>query len=81
MLIAGYGPAAHLTYPAVLGTSGAGVIEEVGDGVTGVSVGDKLVFDTKAQVKVHENLRIGTWQQLVICDERTVAKVCLFGAK
>ena len=77
MLIAGYGPAALLKNPAVLGSSGAGVIEEVGDGVTGINIGDRVVFDTKAYVEVDENCRTGTWQQLVVCDARTVAKVCL----
>jgi NADPH:quinone reductase-like Zn-dependent oxidoreductase len=79
MLIAGYGPAAHLHYPAVLGSSGAGIIEEVGEGVTSLNVGDRVVFDTKAYVKVDENRRTGTWQQLVVCDAMTVAKVCSWG--
>jgi NADPH:quinone reductase-like Zn-dependent oxidoreductase len=77
MLIAGYGPAASLQYPAVLGTSGAGVIEELGEGVTSFKVGDRVVFDTKAYVKSGENSKQGTWQQLVTCDATTVAKVTL----
>jgi NADPH:quinone reductase-like Zn-dependent oxidoreductase len=77
MLVAGYGPAASLQYPAVLGTSGAGVIEELGKGVSGLQVGDRVVFDTKAYVKPEENRKQGTWQQLVICDAGTVAKVRL----
>jgi NADPH:quinone reductase-like Zn-dependent oxidoreductase len=75
MLVAGYGQATQLSYPAVLGTSGAGIIEEVGEGVGGLSIGDKVVFDTKAYVKVESNLHTGTWQQLVVCDAKTVAKV------
>jgi NADPH:quinone reductase-like Zn-dependent oxidoreductase len=75
MLVAGYGPAASLKYPAVLGTSAAGVIQEVGAGVTGLSVGDRVVFDTRAYVKSDDNRRQGTWQQLVICDAGTVALV------
>lgn len=75
MLVVGYGPAASLQYPAVLGTSGAGVIEELGTGVSGFQVGDRVVFDTKAYVKPDENRKQGTWQQLVICDAVTVAKV------
>lgn len=77
MLIAGYGPAAHLTYPAVLGTSGAGIIEAVGEDVQGLAVGDRVVFDTKAYVDLSDNRRTGTWQQLVSCDSKTVAKVCM----
>lgn len=75
MLIAGYGPASQLKYPAVLGTSGAGVVEELGEGVTGLKVGDRVVFDTAAYVKTDDNRRTGTWQQLVICDAKTVAKI------
>lgn len=75
MLLAGYGPAASLKYPAVLGTSGAGIIEAVGEGVSGIEAGDRVVFDTKAYVEPAENLIQGTWQQLVICDARTTAKV------
>lgn len=76
MLIGGYGPATQLKYPAVLGTSGAGVVEGLGDGVTGFQVGDRVVFDTAAYVKVDENRKTGTWQQLVVADAKTVAKVC-----
>jgi NADPH:quinone reductase-like Zn-dependent oxidoreductase len=75
MLIAGYGPAASLGYPAVLGSSGAGIVRELGEGVSTVKVGDRVVFDTKAYVEPGENRKQGTWQQLVICDATTVAKV------
>lgn len=77
ILIGGYGPASQLNYPAVLGTSGSGVVEELGDQVTGHKVGDRVVFDTNAYVKSNDNLRTGTWQQQVICDAQTIAKVCL----
>ena len=76
MLIAGYGPAAQLKYPAVLGTSGAGIIDELGEDVTELQVGDRVVFDTRAYVQADQNRRMGTWQQLVICDAITVTKVC-----
>ncbi|KAH8728143.1 oxidoreductase domain-containing protein [Phaeosphaeriaceae sp. PMI808] len=75
MLIAGYGPAASLQYPAVFGTSGAGTIEELGEGTTRFQVGDRVVFDTKAYVEPGESRRQGTWQQFVICDAKTVAKI------
>lgn len=32
------------TYPAVLGVEGAGVVEAVGDGVTGLSTGDRIAY-------------------------------------
>lgn len=75
MLIADYGGAGSLQYPAVLGASGAGVVEEVGEGVTRFDVGDRVVFDTKAYAKADENRRQGTWQETVIADAKTVAKV------
>jgi len=76
MLHAGYGGAETLqNYPFVLGTGGAGTVEEIGDGVTGVAVGDRVVFDTGALVRPLTNMREGTWQQYVISDADTVAKV------
>ena len=50
-------------------------IEALGEGVQGLAIGDRVVFDTTAYVKVSENRRTGTWQQLVACDSKTVAKV------
>ncbi|PVI00145.1 putative alcohol dehydrogenase [Periconia macrospinosa] len=73
MLLTGYGP--KLDYPAVFGTSGAGVIEKLGDGVTAFAVGDRIVFDTRAYVNPNDNLREGTWQKLVIADVKTAAKI------
>ncbi|KAF2828204.1 GroES-like protein [Ophiobolus disseminans] len=75
MLVAGYGPAASLQYPAVLGTSGAGIIEELGEGVSQFQVGDRVVFDTKAYVDSEKNAKQGTWQQLVICETSAIAKI------
>ncbi len=31
------------TYPCILGHEGAGIVESVGEGVTGISVGDRVV--------------------------------------
>ncbi|CAI6336244.1 unnamed protein product [Periconia digitata] len=73
MLLTGYGP--KLGYPAVLGTTGAGVVEKLGDDVTDLNVGDRVVFDTTAYIAVNNNLRSGTWQKLVIADTKTVAKI------
>lgn len=75
MLISAYGPAASLTYPAVLGSSGAGVVEKVGTAVTQLQAGDRVVFDTKAYIDAAVNKTQGTWQQLVISNANTVAKV------
>ncbi|KAI2480255.1 oxidoreductase domain containing protein [Pyrenophora tritici-repentis] len=75
MLLAGYGPATKLNYPAVLGTGGAGVIQAVGEDVDGFSVGDSVVFDTKAYVDVEQNRRTGTWQEVVACSAKSVAKI------
>ncbi|KAF2740835.1 oxidoreductase domain-containing protein [Polyplosphaeria fusca] len=76
MLLGGYGGGGALqNYPALLGSSGAGIIEELGEGVTGLTVGDRVVFDTRAIVDGSKNRREGTWQQLVISDAKTVAKI------
>ncbi|KAF2194792.1 oxidoreductase domain-containing protein [Zopfia rhizophila CBS 207.26] len=77
MLLSGYGGAGALeSFPAVLGSSGAGIVEELGEGITGLAAGDRVVFDTQALVKGGEtNRREGTWQQLVICNAKTVAKI------
>ncbi|KAF2261780.1 GroES-like protein [Lojkania enalia] len=76
MLLAGYGGAGTLQhFPAVLGSSGAGVIEELGQGVTDLDVGDRVVFDTRAYIYGDANRREGTWQQLVVSDAKTVAKI------
>ncbi|KAF2119992.1 oxidoreductase domain-containing protein [Lophiotrema nucula] len=76
MLLSGYGGAGAMqSYPALLGSSGAGVVEELGEGVTGLAVGDRVVFDTKALVDPKENLRQGTWQQLLVVDSKTIAKI------
>ncbi|CAO2652627.1 Nn.00g009100.m01.CDS01 [Neocucurbitaria sp. VM-36] len=75
ILIAGYGPGAQLRYPAVLGTSVAGIIEDLGEDVCELNVGDRVVFDTTAYIQIDSNRRMGTWQQLVVCDAKTVAKI------
>ncbi|KAF2010820.1 oxidoreductase domain-containing protein [Aaosphaeria arxii CBS 175.79] len=74
-LLSGYGGAGTATYPAVFGTSGAGVVEQVGSDVVGFQAGDHVVFDTKAYVDNDVNVRQGTWQQLTICSSKTAAKI------
>jgi NADPH:quinone reductase-like Zn-dependent oxidoreductase len=64
ILIASCGPATLLNYPAVLGSSGAGIIEKVGDRVTGVNIGDRVVFDTKGtsrSMKIAEPVPGSSW--------------------
>jgi NADPH:quinone reductase-like Zn-dependent oxidoreductase len=55
MLIADCGPASSLKYLAVLGSSGADLIQELGEGVTGLYTGDRIVFDTKASINPDQN--------------------------
>jgi NADPH:quinone reductase-like Zn-dependent oxidoreductase len=76
MLLAGYeGAGALQSYPALLGTGGAGIVEAVGKDVSDLAVGDRVVFDTRAYVKADVNRQEGTWQKLVIVSAKTVAKV------
>ncbi|KAF2683556.1 oxidoreductase domain-containing protein [Lentithecium fluviatile CBS 122367] len=76
MLLAGYdGAGAPQSYPALLGSSGAGTVEELGEGVDNLAAGDRVVYDTRAYVKGDVNRREGTWQKTVIVDAKTVAKV------
>lgn len=80
ILISAYGLASSLNYPAILGSSGAGLVEEVGSDVTNLQIGDRVVFDTRAYVDVdgEVNKRQGTWQELVISSADTAAKVRSF---
>lgn len=79
MLHAGYGGAGSLAkYPVILGTAGAGIVQAVGEGVSELAVGDRVVFDTRALVKPETNKREGTWQKLVIVRSQTAAKVSIF---
>jgi NADPH:quinone reductase-like Zn-dependent oxidoreductase len=76
MLLGGYSGAGSLgNYPAVLGTSGAGTVAVVGEGVSEFTVGDRVVFDTRALVKPETNDREGTWQRFVVVSSKTAAKV------
>ncbi|KAF2622462.1 oxidoreductase domain-containing protein [Macroventuria anomochaeta] len=74
MFISNYGPAASLNFPAVLGSSGAGIVDKVGSKAMNLRVGDRVVFDTKAYVSPNANFQQGAWQELVICSAGTVAK-------
>lgn len=76
MLHAGYsGAGSFEKYPVILGTAGAGTVQEIGKDVSGIAIGDRVVFDTRALIKPETNKREGTWQKLVIVRSQTAAKV------
>ncbi|KAF8072226.1 chaperonin 10-like protein [Lyophyllum atratum] len=56
-------------FPAVLGTDGAGEVQEVGEGVTAFSKGDKVVFQGTFDSDE------ATFQQFTITDAATTAKI------
>ena len=60
ILISDYGPAASLEFPATLGSSGVGVIDEAGSNETHLQVDDRVVFDTRAYVDSAGNKQQGT---------------------
>ncbi|TFY82412.1 hypothetical protein EWM64_g1606 [Hericium alpestre] len=57
-------------FPAVAGSDGAGTIEEIGEGVTTWSKGDRVVF-TGAFFSANR----GTFQQFSVADASRVAKI------
>jgi len=64
------GEAAYpLGEPAVLGCDGAGVVEQVGPGVTGLAVGDEVYFSQPGF-----GARMGNYAEYVVIDERLVAR-------
>ncbi|KAL5388164.1 hypothetical protein DPSP01_003153 [Paraphaeosphaeria sporulosa] len=76
MLHAGYGGAGSIEkYPVILGTAGAGTVQAVGEDVSELAVGDRVVFNTRALVKFETNKREGTWQKFVIVRSQTAAKI------
>ncbi|EIN12417.1 GroES-like protein [Punctularia strigosozonata HHB-11173 SS5] len=58
-----------MTYPGILGTDGAGVVEEVGEGVTRFQKGDKILWQGK-----FENPR-ATFQQYALAAADLAAKI------
>ncbi|KAG8218892.1 chaperonin 10-like protein [Butyriboletus roseoflavus] len=58
-------------YPAVLGEEGAGVIQEIGDGVTNLAQGDKVFFQTPLGNKT------SSFQQYCLVDAELTSKVGL----
>jgi NADPH:quinone reductase-like Zn-dependent oxidoreductase len=78
ILHAGYTGAGNLaSFPAVLGTSLAGIVEAVGEGVLGFKEGDRVVADTGAYSGDGDrNRREGGWQRFVIAPAKSAAKVC-----
>ncbi|THH23065.1 hypothetical protein EUX98_g8110 [Antrodiella citrinella] len=63
-----YGVAVTI-FPAILGSDSAGTVVEVGEGVTRVAVGDRVLH----QGYYHN--RIATFQQYTVANEKRVAKI------
>ena len=58
-------------YPVTLGRDFAGVVEQVGDGVTSVAVGDEVFGEISAfNPPVHD----GTWAENIVVGEQSFAK-------
>jgi NADPH:quinone reductase-like Zn-dependent oxidoreductase len=62
-----------LEYPAVLGSPVAGTVEALGDGVTKVAVGERIVCGTK--IFSHKKAKYGGLQRYSIVDESEVIEV------
>ncbi|KAI0057355.1 GroES-like protein [Artomyces pyxidatus] len=56
-------------YPAVVGSDGAGIVEAVGEGVTNLQVGDKVVY------QCHWVADRSTFQQYGLADAARIAKI------
>ncbi|KAF7789614.1 hypothetical protein EIP86_000560 [Pleurotus ostreatoroseus] len=56
-------------YPAILGTDSAGIVKEIGEGVTGFAVGDKVVHQG------YFDNRRATFQQYTVVPAEITAKV------
>ncbi|KAJ7149596.1 chaperonin 10-like protein [Mycena filopes] len=59
------------TFPNVLGIDGAGIVEEVGEGVTAYVKGDRIIYPPAPAA----SLRTGQFQQYAIVNATFVAKV------
>ncbi|TFK71476.1 GroES-like protein [Pluteus cervinus] len=57
------------SYPAVVGSDGAGEVVEIGEGVTGFEKGDKVFFQGGYEPKY------GTFQQYTLADAGATAKI------
>ncbi|KAI0091066.1 GroES-like protein [Irpex rosettiformis] len=57
------------SYPAVIGTDGAGIVKELGEGVTGFAVGDKVLYQG------YFSNREATFQQYSINPAEITAKI------
>jgi len=57
-------------YPAILGEEGAGVVQKVGDGVTNLAKGDKVLFQTTLQ-----NNKYASFQEYCLVIAELAAKI------
>lgn len=63
-----------LEYPAVLGSPVGGVVQALGEGVTKVKVGDRIVCGTK--IFTQKKAKYGGMQRYTLVDEFEVIEVC-----
>ncbi|KAL3477203.1 chaperonin 10-like protein [Aspergillus californicus] len=60
-------------YPFILGNGTAGIVEEVGSGITRFKKGDRVVSDTPTyQLK---EAKYGAWQKYVVTKDATTARI------
>ena len=62
-----------IPYPFILGNGVAGIVEEVGPGVSKFKKGDRVVIDTPSYSA--KESRYGGWQQYVVGKQATAAKI------
>jgi NADPH:quinone reductase-like Zn-dependent oxidoreductase len=58
-------------YPVTLGRDFAGVVEQIGDGVSSVAAGDEVFGEVPGTVPP---VRDGAWTELIVSSEETLAK-------
>jgi NADPH:quinone reductase-like Zn-dependent oxidoreductase len=63
----------ELPYPFILGNGVAGIVEEVGQGVSKFKKGDRVVLDTPSYNM--KRSRFGGWQNYVVGMQLTAAKI------
>lgn len=56
----------HANFPYTIGTEGAGVVEKVGEHVSGSNVGDRVIFSSSMRPKG------GCWAEYVVVTPETI---------